>query len=526
MTTLTRSQIFKFAFKITRKNDENTVIDHQLKSVIELKQKTLYETIYRNPKSRDGHTRMSQPIAEALGITVKMNPNKKDFFSTNEDRSIFEAVIYIPKEFKKNLQDPEIEYYKTKLNFNENEISVGAYDKNDKFIPIISSKGTLDIVTSQDKDLFHFHDKDMMIPIFSTFFLANFETNKQVKEEFETLKELEEERNDEGKATYLFIKLCEDLYQGNKDLEIVTIYTDVELDQDENLLGEPEEITLFNEIKEGFSPDDFLEEQLDYIPKMPSEMVLDKNLIAKAKAIYHGDALAVLFHGQAGTGKSSACKLICQEINLPLMEVISCVHSSDESILGKFVPKGEEIVFMESNFTKAIRYGGAVVLEEVNYPREGKLGFLNSLLDDNGFVILDTGEKVKRHKNFRLMATMNQGYAGTNPVNEALYNRFSQKVEIKEAPESRIKKMLETRVPECKEKLDIIMDVYQSVKNAIKVTQSDSGLISPRDLENWARAAKYEGWKKAAESTIVPCANFDEELEQKIRKILKSRRIA
>ena len=36
-------------------------------------------------------------------------------------------------------------------------------------------------------------------------------------------------------------------------------------------------------------------------------------------------------------------------------------------ILGKFIPEGDKIVFKESYVTKAIRDGGAVVFEEINF---------------------------------------------------------------------------------------------------------------------------------------------------------------
>ena len=45
-------------------------------------------------------------------------------------------------------------------------------------------------------------------------------------------------------------------------------------------------------------------------------------------------------------------------------------------------------------------------------------------------------------------------------------------------------------------------------------------VISPRNLENWARLAKYEGYIVAAEKSIVPIAKCDRILEQAIRGIL------
>ena len=88
---------------------------------------------------------------------------------------------------------------------------------------------------------------------------------------------------------------------------------------------------------------------------------------------------------------------------MPILETINCTENLDEYVLGKYIPQGDKIIFLESFLTKAIRDGGAVVFEEINFAKPHYLAFLNSLLDDNGFVRLDSGEIVKRHQNFRFL---------------------------------------------------------------------------------------------------------------------------
>ena len=101
------------------------------------------------------------------------------------------------------------------------------------------------------------------------------------------------------------------------------------------------------------------------------------------------------------------------------MDTVNCSENLDEFILGKFIPEGDQIVFKESFITKAIRDGGAVVFEEINFAKPAYLAFLNSLLDDNGFVRLDNGEIVRRNPNFRFFATMNLGYLVRKENNQA-----------------------------------------------------------------------------------------------------------
>lgn len=236
-------------------------------------------------------------------------------------------------------------------------------------------------------------------------------------------------------------------------------------------------------------------------------------------AVTAADIISVLFHGPAGTGKTISCKLVCQAISLPILETVNCTENLDEFVLGKFIPQGDRIIFNESYVTKAIRYGGAVVFEEINFAKPQYLAFLNSLLDDNGFVRLDNGETVKRHPNFRFFATMNFGYFGTKELNQSLYNRFNAIIEVAALSDEAIARMLVARVPECKNVIDKVLSVYHKLKKKIDAEEL-AAVISPRNLENWMRLAKYDGYIRAAEKTIIPIAKCDRILEETIRGII------
>ncbi len=263
----------------------------------------------------------------------------------------------------------------------------------------------------------------------------------------------------------------------------------------------------------------FAEEYHALIPSLPPEFVIPEQILAVCSAISSGDVTSVLIHGPAGTGKTMSCKLICQEIGLPIMETINCTENLDEFVLGKFLPENDRIVFRESYVTKAIRDGGAVVFEEINFAKPQYLSFLNSLLDDNGFVRLDNGQTVKRNKNFRFFATMNIGYFGTKELNQALFNRFGIVAELDELSDSAIGKMLAARVPECRNQISKILFVYHRIKNMFEQNGYDL-VISPRNLESWARMSKYLGFVVAAEYTLISTARADRETEKAIRDIV------
>ncbi|MBR2284480.1 MAG: AAA family ATPase [Ruminococcus sp.] len=326
-----------------------------------------------------------------------------------------------------------------------------------------------------------------------------------------------------------FVTLHEDLYQHFKNNEFIISSRELSIPPETckyslkakllNIRKNKEEITYDNIEIMSFPNEHFPECYRELVPELSEEFRLPDKLRPLCSAVTAGDMRSVLLYGPAGTGKTMACKLICRETGLPVMETVNCTENLDEFILGKYLPEGDRIVFKESYVTKAIRFGGAVIFEEINFARPQYLAFLNSLLDDNGFVRLDSGETVKRHKDFRFFATMNIGYYGTRELNQALYNRFNAVVEMDELADEAIERMLEARIPDCAPFIKDMLEVYHRIRSKAQAEELDL-VISPRNLENWARMAVYEGYVAAAEKTIVPIARSDRSIEAMIRKII------
>ncbi len=537
-----RKELFRAAYKIKRKtaipflnnmSDDAIYIGNNIimPGDIIFNTNEDYANLYLSKDSRTMMTKLAQPIAEGIALLLNMliEKDSKSIFTVNQDGTIFSSKLYINEDYETNIFRAGVNYFKTKIDMERETLEIAAYDERDNLIKIQTKNNVLEEIKCTDKD-FHFHTLNMMLPIFATFALIQAYTRSEYHKELIEFTRLAKMKNQEMKTS--FIKLNEELYQQGREISLFTTYKDnnKDIEYEENKFPSAEPVIEIKPIPENikfqlpevlqFNNSEFSPEQQQQIPKLPPEFILPKEYEGLSNGIFTGDIKSVLFHGPAGTGKTANCKLICQRINLPIMEVINCSESSDESVLGKFIPEGDKVIFKQSKLTEAIKYGGAVVFEEINFSRPQHIAFLNSLLDDNGFVILDNGERINRHKNFRFFATMNYGYQGTRELNDATYNRFSYVSNVKELPVAAVKNMLVTRVPECSEYLNKIIKVYLKIKNMLNNDESN-GHISPRNLENWARTARYEGYELAAEHTIVPCANFDTDMEKTIREVLK-----
>ncbi|MBP3255621.1 MAG: AAA family ATPase [Clostridia bacterium] len=509
--------IFKDSYKIVRENSDEIYKGFGFRH---LSDATQYY-VHPNNQSYRGTTTLCQPIGEGItlfSLVLRSLISNEDGISgdilVNSDKSKLYFKVKFPEDWKDNgIIDNRVDQAVVLLE--NNEINLTFYDENQSILPTESKE------YPEDGELI-----DMIYWYFVSFaaLLARDTSND---DEFNRVVF----NYIENPTADTFVNIHEDFYQEHKmeeynfttdedllnyDLREFVSYKDVYgvIRQNKEQLQETLDIVVTK-----FEDNVFTEEQKQLIPNLGEEFELPEQLKPICNAVVNGDSKTVLLHGPAGTGKTISCKLICRDIGLPIMDTVNCSENLDEFILGKFIPEGDQIVFKESFVTKAIRDGGAVVFEEINFAKPAYLAFLNSLLDDNGFVRLDNGEIVRRNPNFRFFATMNLGYFGTKELNQALYNRFNTIVEIASLSDAAIKKMLITRVPECKEYVTKILGVYHKLKNKIEAEELDI-VISPRNLENWARQAKYEGYLKAAEKTIIPIAKCDRTLENVIRGFL------
>ncbi|WP_313019167.1 MoxR family ATPase, partial [Macrococcoides bohemicum] len=109
---------------------------------------------------------------------------------------------------------------------------------------------------------------------------------------------------------------------------------------------------------------------------------------------------------------------------------INCSVDLDaESLLGyKTIEniKGESrIVFVDGPVIEAMREGNILYIDEINMAKPETLPILNGVLDFRRTITNPfTGEVIKAHDNFKVIAAINVGYVGTLPMNEALKNRF------------------------------------------------------------------------------------------------------
>lgn len=248
-----------------------------------------------------------------------------------------------------------------------------------------------------------------------------------------------------------------------------------------------------------------------------------KDLSSIVKAFAKGDTYSMMFYGESGTGKSTAARVIPFKCGFPYISINFSTNIEESDLIGTMIPnvnkskpEDPEFIWQDGILTKAVRRGYTSVLEEINFARPGILGKLNSLLDENRQIELPTGEIVKAHKNFRMIATCNIAYEGTQRLNKAFINRFELVYEFEDLTREEMINVIMDRVKYTdRVKIEKVLNVYDAIKKYSK-EQNIGVVISLRQLLNLFKQGKYFKNAQAAVKAILINGAFIEDGEYKI----------
>lgn len=137
----------------------------------------------------------------------------------------------------------------------------------------------------------------------------------------------------------------------------------------------------------------------------------------------------VLLKGPTGAGKTKLAESVSALFNQPMQSINCSVDLDAEALLGfKTLVQRDgksEIEFIDGPVITAMKQGHILYIDEINMARPETLPILHSVLDYRRMMTNPfTGEFIRAHEDFGVIAAINEGYIGTAPMNEALKNRF------------------------------------------------------------------------------------------------------
>lgn len=279
------------------------------------------------------------------------------------------------------------------------------------------------------------------------------------------------------------------------------------------------------------------EPEPDWVPGEKARLIdtptTVKNLTKLAKAVKLSDN--VLMVGPTGAGKTALVKYLAHLQRVGLRRINLNDMTDVTEIIGGYKPGPTgRPEWKDGIVTDALRKGHYILLDEINLAEPAILERLNSLLDDDRYLVLSEKlsqdgqpEVVRAHPRVRIFATMNpSSYAGRKNLSAAMLNRF-HKVHIDGLPAEEMVEILRAR-SNLDEKTLLQMTVFHQ-KIAEMAEQRQIGKkggpypFTLRDLLKWVkRIQTYPAdgltqtqviWKEARE---VYQARFMNEDDRKV----------
>ena len=278
-------------------------------------------------------------------------------------------------------------------------------------------------------------------------------------------------------------------------------------------------------------PGYWFEKYADLIPSDVANYVDEGNQYVEriVEALYHFKQCALI--GPSGTGKTHITYLVAELTGLPLWEINCALQTSTYDLIGRYVDLGKDN-WIEGPVTLWLKHGGLLYLDEANMMRQDVAVRLNPILDARGHLVIaeKDNEIISRHKHAYCILSINPRrteFTGTKRLNVSFRRRLS--VWINFGYQSVGGKISSNEVKLIKQRSGI------NEETAIKILKVGAELRrqylaeelfygpSPRDLINWAILYKCRNDPvQAAESTIIALITDDNDLQESIRKLIRS----
>ena len=114
--------------------------------------------------------------------------------------------------------------------------------------------------------------------------------------------------------------------------------------------------------------------------------------------------LPLLLKGPTGCGKTRFMQYLAWKLSRPLITVSCHDDLSTSDLVGRYLVKGDETIWVDGPLTRAVRAGGICYLDEIVEARKDTVVVIHSLTDDRRMLFIDkTREVIRAHRDFLLV---------------------------------------------------------------------------------------------------------------------------
>jgi nitric oxide reductase NorQ protein len=134
----------------------------------------------------------------------------------------------------------------------------------------------------------------------------------------------------------------------------------------------------------------------------------------------------VLLKGPTGCGKTRFVEAMAHELGRELITVAGHEDMTSADLIGRFLLKGGETVWVDGPLTRAVRAGGICYLDEIVEARQDTTVVIHPLADHRRELPIDRlGTTLKAAPGFQLVISYNPGYQSVlKSIKESTRQRF------------------------------------------------------------------------------------------------------
>jgi nitric oxide reductase NorQ protein len=125
----------------------------------------------------------------------------------------------------------------------------------------------------------------------------------------------------------------------------------------------------------------------------------------------YASRLPVMLKGPTGCGKTRFIESMAYRLKRPLITVACHEDLFASDLIGRFLLKRDETVWLDGPLTRAVRWGGICYLDEIVEARKDTTVVIHPLADHRRQLSIEKkGERLTAHADFLLVVSYNPGY--------------------------------------------------------------------------------------------------------------------
>lgn len=136
--------------------------------------------------------------------------------------------------------------------------------------------------------------------------------------------------------------------------------------------------------------------------------------IGQEEDVFHHaykNKIPILLKGPTGTGKSRFIEYMAHKLDKKLITIACHEETSSTDLIGRYIIKGAETVWLDGPLTTAVKEGAIIYLDEIAEARPDVIVAIHSLTDHRRELFIDKlGVTIKAHEDYMLVASFNPGY--------------------------------------------------------------------------------------------------------------------